>query len=177
MHTYPGIRSDSDLYTFGYRFKPWVGAPIASADEILTYMGEVIEENDLGAHIRYEHHISSANWSSEDKIWTLEGTRKDTGEAVRFTSNFLWMCQGYYEHAKGYTPDWKGMDKFKGEIVHPQTWPEDLDYKGKNVIMIGSGATTASHLSRMVTFLRASRPAKHPWSPMRSSVLRKKVFS
>lgn len=144
MHTYPGIRSDSDLYTFGYRFKPWVGAPIASADEILSYMGEVIEENDLGAHIRYEHHISSANWSSEDKIWTLEGTRKDTGEAVRFTSNFLWMCQGYYEHAKGYTPDWKGMDKYKGEIVHPQTWPEDLHYKGKNVIMIGSGATTAT---------------------------------
>jgi cation diffusion facilitator CzcD-associated flavoprotein CzcO len=144
MHTYPGIRSDSDLYTFGYRFKPWVGAPIASADEILTYMGEVIEENDLGQHIRYQHHISSANWSSKDKTWTLEGTRKDTGETVRFTSNFLWMCQGYYEHAKGYTPDWKGMDNFKGEIVHPQTWPEDLDYKGKNIIMIGSGATTAT---------------------------------
>ncbi len=144
MHTYPGIRSDSDLYTFGYRFKPWIGAPIASADEILGYMGEVIEENDLNKHIRYQHHISSANWSNKDQCWTLEGIRKDTGEAVRFTANFLWMCQGYYEHAKGYTPDWPGMDSFKGEIIHPQTWPDDLNYKDKNVLVIGSGATAAT---------------------------------
>lgn len=144
MHRYPGIRSDSDLYTFGYRFKPWVGAPIASAEEILAYMGEVIEENDLDEHIRYQHHISSANWSNEDQTWTLEGIRKDTGESVRFTANFLWMCQGYYEHAKGYTPEWPGMEDFKGEIVHPQTWPEDLDYKDKNVLVIGSGATAAT---------------------------------
>jgi cation diffusion facilitator CzcD-associated flavoprotein CzcO len=144
MHRYPGIRSDSDLYTFGYRFKPWVGAPIASAEEILKYMGEVIEENGLDKHIRYNHHINSANWSSKDQIWTLEGVRKDTGEAVRFTSNFLWMCQGYYEHSKGYTPEWEGMDNFKGEIIHPQTWPEDLDYKDKKVVIIGSGATAAT---------------------------------
>ena len=144
MHKYPGIRSDSDLYTFGYRFKPWVGAPIASAEEILSYMGEVIEENNLDDHIRYHHHINSASWSSKDQIWTLEGVRKDTGEAVRFTSNFLWMCQGYYEHAKGYTPEWEGMDDFKGEIVHPQTWPEDFDYKDKHVLIIGSGATAAT---------------------------------
>jgi len=144
MHRYPGIRSDSDLYTFGYRFKPWVGAPIATRDEILSYMGEVIEDNKLDAHIRYQHHISAANWSSEKQRWTLEGTRKDTGEAVRFTSSFLWMCQGYYEHAKGYTPAWEGMDEFKGQIVHPQTWPEDLDYKGKHVLIIGSGATAAT---------------------------------
>ena len=144
MHRYPGIRSDSDLYTFGYRFKPWIGAPIATAEEILSYMGEVIDENDLAQHIRYNHHIGSAQWSSEDKLWTLEGTRKDTGETVRFTGNFLWMCQGYYEHAQGYTPEWQDMDKFKGEIIHPQTWPEDLDYKDKNVLVIGSGATTAT---------------------------------
>lgn len=144
MHRYPGIRSDSDLYTFGYRFKPWVGAPIASAEEILAYMGEVIDENSLGENIRYQHHISSANWSNENQLWTLEGIRKDTGENVRFTANFLWMCQGYYEHAKGYTPEWQGMDDFKGEIVHPQTWPEDLDYKDKNVLVIGSGATAAT---------------------------------
>jgi len=144
MHRYPGIRSDSDLYTFGYRFKPWTGAPIAGRDEILKYMGEVIEENDLARHIRYRHKIHTAQWSSKDNLWTLEGERSDTGEPVRFTANFLWMCQGYYRHAEGYTPHWKGMETFKGRIVHPQTWPEDLDYKNKNVIVIGSGATTAT---------------------------------
>jgi cation diffusion facilitator CzcD-associated flavoprotein CzcO len=144
MHRYPGIRSDSDLYTFGYRFKPWTGAPIATADEIRSYMGEVIDENDLGRHIRYRHKISSARWSGKDKRWTIEGTRTDTSETVRFTANFLWMCQGYYRHSQGYTPEWKGMETFKGRIVHPQTWPEDLDYKGKNVVVIGSGATTAT---------------------------------
>ncbi|MBV1905013.1 MAG: NAD(P)/FAD-dependent oxidoreductase [Pseudomonadales bacterium] len=143
-HRYPGIRSDSDLYTFGYRFKPWVGAPIATAEEILTYMGEVIEENDLAQHIRYGHTITAASWSSEDNLWTIEGVRKDSNEAVCFTANFLWMCQGYYRHSKGYTPDWEGMEDFKGQIVHPQTWPEDLDYKDKKVVVIGSGATAAT---------------------------------
>jgi cation diffusion facilitator CzcD-associated flavoprotein CzcO len=143
-HTYPGIRSDSDLYTFGYRFKPWTKAPIASAEEILHYLGEVIFENDLDRHIRYKHHITSAEWSSKDKLWTLECARKDTGEPVRFTTGFLWMCQGYYEHAKGYTPEWNGMDNFEGQIIHPQTWPEDLDLHGKRAILIGSGATAAT---------------------------------
>jgi cation diffusion facilitator CzcD-associated flavoprotein CzcO len=149
MHKYPGVRSDSDLYTFGYRFKPWVGAPIASAEEIRKYMGEVIDENDLGKHIRYNHHISAASWSSKDNLWTIEGVRKDTGEAVRFTCNFLWMCQGYYRHSEGYTPEWAGMDSYKGKIVHPQTWPEDLDYTGKKIIVIGSGATTATVVPAM----------------------------
>jgi cation diffusion facilitator CzcD-associated flavoprotein CzcO len=143
-HKYPGIRSDSDLYTFGYRFKPWTGTPIATAEEILRYMGEVIEENDLARHIRYKHEIKTAEWSSRDNRWTIEAVRSDTGETARFTANFLWMCQGYYRHSEGYTPKWKGMDKFKGRIVHPQTWPETLDYKGKNVIIIGSGATAAT---------------------------------
>ncbi len=144
MHKYPGIRSDSDLYTFGYRFKPWTGTPIATAAEILAYMGEVIEENDLARHIRYRHRILSAEWSSKHNLWTVEAERGDTNERVRFTCNFLWMCQGYYRHSEGYTPAWKGMADFKGRIVHPQTWPEDLDYKGKNVIVIGSGATAAT---------------------------------
>ncbi|MBX3506368.1 MAG: NAD(P)/FAD-dependent oxidoreductase, partial [Parvibaculum sp.] len=144
MHRYPGIRSDSDLFTFGYRFKPWTGAPIATAEEILTYMNEVIEENDLERHIRYSHRISSATWSSKDNLWTVEATRTDTGERFTFTCNFLWMCQGYYRHATGYTPEWKDMEKFKGRIVHPQTWPEDIDLKGKNVVVIGSGATAAT---------------------------------
>ena len=144
MHRYPGIRSDSDLYTFGYRFKPWVGAPIASAEEILKYMGEVIDENDLAPHIRYGHQITSAVWSTAEKRWTIEGVRKDTGQPVRFTCNFLWMCQGYYRHSEGYTPEWEGMSTFKGKIIHPQSWPEDLAYKGKKVIVIGSGATAAT---------------------------------
>ncbi len=144
MHKYPGIRSDSDLYTFGYRFKPWTGAPIASAEEIRDYMAEVIEENGLDKHIRYNHKIKSARFSSEENLWTIEGVRGDTGETVHFTANFLWMCQGYYRHSEGYTPEWDGMDDFKGKIVHPQTWPEDLDYKNKRVIVIGSGATAAT---------------------------------
>jgi cation diffusion facilitator CzcD-associated flavoprotein CzcO len=143
MHKYPGIRSDSDLYTFGYRFKPWVGPPIATAEEILTYMGEVIDENDLAPHIRYNHRISTASWSSNDNLWTVEATDGDGAKRI-FTATFLWMCQGYYRHAQGYTPEWPGMSKYKGSIVHPQTWPEDLDYRNKTVIIIGSGATAAT---------------------------------
>ena len=144
MHRYPGIRSDSDLYTFGYRFKPWTGAPIATAEEILKYMGEVIEENQLDDHIRYNHRIANASWDSDTCTWTVEGKRSDTDEAVKFTCNFLWMCQGYYRHSEGFTPEWPGMENFPGPIVHPQTWPEDLDYKDKKVLVIGSGATTAT---------------------------------
>ena len=109
-HKYPGIRSDSDLYTFGYRFKPWTSAPIATAEEIRKYMGEVISDNGLDQHIRYGHQITDASWSSADNLWTITATRKDTGEQVQFTTNFLWMCQGYYRHSKGYTPEWPGMD-------------------------------------------------------------------
>jgi len=143
-HRYPGIRSDSDLYTFGYRFKPWTSAPIATAQEILAYLGEVIAENDLGRHINYSHRIDAAAWSSETKLWTVDATVLDTGEARRFTTNFLWMCQGYYRHDQGYTPDWPGMSSFQGPIVHPQTWPEDLDLTNKRVVVIGSGATAAT---------------------------------
>jgi cation diffusion facilitator CzcD-associated flavoprotein CzcO len=148
-HTYPGIRSDSDLHTFGYRFKPWTSAPIASAAEILKYMGDVIEENDLSRHIRYQHTISAATWSSEQNLWTIEAVRTDTGEKLRFTTNFFWMCQGYYRHAEGYTPEWKDMARFKGPIVHPQKWPQDLDYRNKRVIVIGSGATAATLIPAM----------------------------
>jgi len=141
-HKYPGIRSDSDLYTFGYRFKPWTGTPIATAQEILAYMGEVIEENDLGRHIRYGHKIVGASWSSQDNLWTVEAVHD--GKPVRFTTNFLFMCQGYYKHDQGYTPEWPGMADFKGRIIHPQLWPEDADLKGKKVMVIGSGATAAT---------------------------------
>ena len=171
-HKYPGIRSDSDLFTFGYRFKPWTGAPIATAEEIRRYMGEVIEENDLARHIRYGHSIASARWSSADNRWTVDGTRTDTGEPFRLTANFLWMCQGYYRHSVGYTPEWPGMGEFQGRVVHPQTWPADLDLAAKNVVVIGSGATAATlvpnivdtcrhvtMLQRTPTFFRAARNA------------------
>ena len=169
-HKYPGIRSDSDLFTFGYRFKPWTGAPIATAEEILSYMGEVIEENDLGRHIRYGHSIASARWSGADNRWTVEGS--NNGRPFRLTANFLWMCQGYYRHSEGYTPEWPGMADFKGRIVHPQTWPTDIDLTGKKVVVIGSGATAATlvpniadkcqhvtMLQRTPTFFRAARNA------------------
>lgn len=145
-HKYPGIRSDSDLYTFGYRFKPWVGPPIATAEEILNYMGEVIDENDLARHIRYHHRIDRAEWSSDDNLWAIEATRTDTGEQLRFTAGFLWMCQGYYRQSEGYTPEWDGMADYKGQIIHPQTWPSDLELKNKKVVIIGSGATAATLL-------------------------------
>jgi cation diffusion facilitator CzcD-associated flavoprotein CzcO len=150
-HKYPGIRSDSDLYTFGYRFKPWTGAPIATADEILKYMGEVVEDNHLDRHIRYHHEVMSADWSSADNLWTITATDTRTGtpETRVFTANFLWMCQGYYKFEEGYTPEWPGMDRYQGRIVHPQTWPDDLDYAGKNVLVIGSGATTATIVPAM----------------------------
>jgi cation diffusion facilitator CzcD-associated flavoprotein CzcO len=171
-HKYPGIRSDSDLHTFGYSFKPWVGPPIATAAEILSYMGQVIDENGLAPHIRYGHTITSARWSSQENLWTIEAIRKSTGETVRFTTGFLWMCQGYYRHSEGYTPEWPGMAKYKGKIIHPQKWPEDLDYKNKNVLVIGSGATAATllpniaddcahvtMLQRSPTYFRAGRNA------------------
>jgi cation diffusion facilitator CzcD-associated flavoprotein CzcO len=143
-HKYPGIRSDSDLHTFGYSFKPWVGPPIASAAEIRAYMGEVIAENGLAKHIRYGHRITSAKWSSETRLWTIEAADKDSGEVKTYTANFLWMCQGYYRHSEGYTPQWKGMADYEGRIVHPQRWPEDLKTEGKKIVVIGSGATAAT---------------------------------
>jgi cation diffusion facilitator CzcD-associated flavoprotein CzcO len=143
-HKYPGIRSDSDLHTFGYSFKPWTGPPIATAAEIRAYMGEVIAENGLEQHIRYRHRISAASWSSETNLWTIEATDLDTGEAKTFTANFLWMCQGYYRHSEGFTPEWQGMEAFRGRLVHPQRWPDDLDTEGKKVVVIGSGATAAT---------------------------------
>lgn len=171
-HRFPGIRSDSDLHTFGYSFKPWIGPPIATAEEILSYMGEVIEENDLAPYIRYGHRILNADWSYDDSLWTVTARRADTGETVRLTCNFLWMCQGYYRHNEGYTPEWEGMDDFSGVIAHPENWPEDLDYAGKRVIVIGSGATaatvvpamaeTAAHvtmLQRSPTYFRCGRNA------------------
>ena len=143
-HKYPGVRSDSDLYTFGYRFKPWIGAPIASGGEILKYMGEVIEENGIDEHIRYGHRIVRCSWSSDDNLWTVEARRLADDTPVTFTCNFLWMCQGYYDHEKPYIPDWKGMEDYQGLFVHAQLWDPKIDYTGKRILVIGSGATAAT---------------------------------
>lgn len=144
FHKYPGIRSDSDLYTFGYKFKPWTGPPIATAEEILTYMGEVIEDHDLEQYIRYSHHIDACDWSDADHRWTVSVTNTATGESLQYTCNFLWMCQGYYRYDEGYTPEWPGMDRYQGRIIHPMQWNDDVEYQGKKVLCIGSGATTAT---------------------------------
>ena len=160
-HHYPNLRSDSDPYTYAFRFKPWKGGPIAGGAEILSYLGEVIDENGLARHIRYRHAITRAEWSSEDSRWTLTADRGDAGagetsaargdagageaSTARFSAGFLWMCQGYYRQLKGYTPEWEGMADFKGQIVHPQEWPsEGLEVGGKKVVVIGSGATAAT---------------------------------
>ncbi|PZN92666.1 MAG: FAD-containing monooxygenase EthA [Alphaproteobacteria bacterium] len=147
-HKFPGIRSDSDLYTFGFHFKPWVGPPIATADEIQAYLGEMIDENDLGPNIHYGHSIETASWSNETATWTLVA-RIASGETRTFTANFLWMCQGYYRHRQGFMPDWPGMDRFKGPILHTEEWDENTDYAGKRVILIGSGATAATVIPEM----------------------------
>ena len=143
-HRYPGVRSDSDLHTFGYRFKPWVGPPIATAAEILRYLEDVVTENRLAGYFRFGHVVTRAEWSSRDNIWSVEAIRRSDGKVQSFSCGFLWMCQGYYRHEKGYTPDWPGLSDFAGQVVHPQTWPEDLDYANKRMIVIGSGATAAT---------------------------------
>lgn len=142
IHKYPGIRSDSDLYTFGYSWKPWMGKPIAEAHEILSYLEDAIVEQDISQHIRFGHEVCSANWSEADATWSLQVAGPD-GERT-LSCNFLWMCQGYYRHDEGYTPEFTGRDRFQGQIVHPQTWPEDIDLNGKRVAVIGSGATAAT---------------------------------
>jgi monooxygenase len=143
-HRYPGVRSDSDLFTYGYRFKPWRGPSIAAGEEILAYLDEVIDEDNLSQCIRYRHLVTAASWSTDDRLWTVEVTRGDSGQQLRFTTGFLWMCQGYYNHAKPYQPKWEGMDRFEGLMVHPQRWPEGLDLAGKRIVVIGSGATAAT---------------------------------
>ena len=143
-HRYPGVRSDSDLFTYGYRFKPWRGPSIAAGQEILDYLDEVIDEDGLEQYIRYHHRVVAASWSGADRRWSVEVTRADTGQRLRFTTDFLWMCQGYYNLDKPYRPNWPGLDRFQGRLVHPQNWPADIDLADKHVLVIGSGATAAT---------------------------------
>lgn len=144
IHTYPGTRSDSDLFTFGYGFKPWKGDPIASRQQILDYLAEAIDDAGLAPHMHYGHEVHAADWSSENATWTLQVARKDLGDVVQLEAGFLLMSQGYYRHSEGYTPNWPGLDQFKGQVIHPQHWPEGIDLSGKHVAVIGSGATAAT---------------------------------
>ena len=143
-HRYPGIRSDSDLHTFGFKWKPWTGPTLATAEEILAYLDEAIAEEGLAPRIHYGHEVLSAAWDSSEARWTLVIRRLEDDAQIAMTCNFLWMCQGYYRHQQGYTPEWPGMEDFAGDIVHPQTWPEELETEGKRIVVIGSGATAAT---------------------------------
>ena len=153
LFRYPGIRSDSDMYTMGYSFRPWTEAKaLADGPSILNYVRDTAKEAGIDRKIRYNHWVTRAAWSTKDARWTVEATRKSPNapdEIVRMTCNFLFMCAGYYRYAEGYTPDFVGMDRFKGILVHPQKWPENLDYAGKRVIVIGSGATAVTLVPEM----------------------------
>ncbi len=145
LFRYPGIRSDSDMYTLGYRFRPWLGDnAIADGPAILQYVRDTAAEGGIDKNIRFNHRVVRAEWSTAQSQWTVESTRTDTGETVRMTAGFLMTCSGYYRYDEGYTPDFAGTERFSGPIVHPQHWPEGLDYSGKRVVIIGSGATAVT---------------------------------
>ena len=173
LFRYPGIRSDSDMYTLGYSFRPWTHAKaIADGPAILEYLKDTAKSYGIDKRIRFGHRVKSAAWSSQDARWTVAAERGPQREPVRFTCNFLFMCSGYYNYAEGYTPQFPGTERFAGSIVHPQKWTADIDYANKRVIVIGSGATavtivpemakTAAHvtmLQRSPTYV-ISRPAE-----------------
>ena len=144
LFRYPGIRSDSDMYTLGYTFKPWTDAKaIADGPSIRQYIRDAATEHDIERHIRFGHKARAAAWDSATARWTVSVDRSDGSTAV-ITCNFLYMCSGYYSYAQGHVPDFTGASDFAGQIVHPQFWPEDLDYTGKQVVIIGSGATAVT---------------------------------
>ena len=175
LFRYPGIRSDSDMFTLGYTFRPWDGQKsIADGDSILSYIEETARVGGVDRHIRFQHKVVAADWSSADAVWRVRASRTDTGETVELTCSFIFSCSGYYRYDHGYQPEFAGMDQFRGTIVHPQFWPADLDYAGKRIVVIGSGATavtlipslaaTAGHvtmLQRSPSYI-ASLPAVDP---------------
>lgn len=150
LFRYPGIRSDSDMYTLGYSFRPWTAAKaIADGPAILDYMREVVRDYGIGPHIRYQHRVVGAEWSTPEARWTVEVERGPQRERLRLSCRFLYLCAGYYDYAGGYTPDYPGLDQYRGRFVHPQQWPADLDYRGQRVVVIGSGATAVTLVPSM----------------------------
>jgi monooxygenase len=145
LFRYPGIRSDSDMYTFGYSFRPWESnSAIADGESIRSYISETAEAYGIDRKIRFHHRLRSASWSTADALWTLEVERGSENAPLRFTCNFLFGCTGYYDYAEGYLPDFPDVEAFAGRLVHPQHWPDDLDYAGKRVVVVGSGATAVT---------------------------------
>ncbi|MDN5697875.1 MAG: NAD(P)/FAD-dependent oxidoreductase, partial [Rubrobacter sp.] len=172
LFRYPGVRSDSDMYTFGYSFRPWTGGQsFADGDSIRAYIRETAEAYGIDRKIRFHHRVVRASWSSEEACWTVDvefGTEK---QLRRFTCGFLYACTGYYDYEQGHAPSWPGMERFRGRIIHPQQWPEGLDYTDRRVVVVGSGATAVTLVPAMaekaghVTMLQrsptyvASRPS------------------
>jgi cation diffusion facilitator CzcD-associated flavoprotein CzcO len=145
LFRYPGIRSDSDMFTLGYSFRPWQEAKsIADGPSILNYVRDTARDGGIDRHIRFNHRVARAEWSTAEARWTVEVQRTDTQETVRMTCGFLFTCTGYYRYDEGYTPDFPGLDRFAGRVVHPQHWGDDVDYAGKRVVVIGSGATAVT---------------------------------
>jgi cation diffusion facilitator CzcD-associated flavoprotein CzcO len=150
LFRYPGIRSDSDMNTMGFRFKPWMGVKsIADGPSILSYLHETVKENDLNKKIHFNQWVNEASWSSRDSQWTVQVENKKTQELQDFTCDFLFLCGGYYNYEEGYTPHFAGRENFLGQIIHPQKWPKNLDYKNKKVVVIGSGATAVTIIPTM----------------------------
>ena len=150
LFRYPGVRSDSDMFTLGFAFRPWTEAKaIADGPAILKYLNDAADDYGIRRHIRYAHAVKSASWDSLTSRWTVDYTRGASGEPAQITCNFLFMCSGYYNYAAGYRPAFAGEEAFEGSIVHPQHWPADLDYAGKRVVVIGSGATAVTLVPEM----------------------------
>ncbi|XOV88201.1 MAG: flavin-containing monooxygenase [Pseudomonadota bacterium] len=171
LFRYPGIRSDSDMYTLGYSFKPWTDPQsIADGPAILSYLNETADEFDLRRHIRFGHYVKRAAWSTADGLWTVDVEQKTGGGKLQFTCNFLFMCSGYYDYSQGFMPEFEGAADFKGQLIHPQHWPADLNYRGKQVVVIGSGATAVTIVPEMareaakVTMLQRT-PTYMVWRP------------
>jgi monooxygenase len=145
LFRYPGIRSDSDMYTLGYSFKPWeAGEALADGPSILSYIRETALENRIDEHVRLQHRVVRADFSTAEARWHVEVLRTDTGDTVHLSSAFLLLCCGYYNYDGGYTPPFSGMERFRGQLVHPQHWTDEIDHADKRVVVIGSGATAVT---------------------------------
>ena len=188
LFKYPGIRSDSDMHTFSYSFKPWTySKTISEGSTILQYLHETVEEYNIADKIRFNHFMTEVEWSSDNNKWTVTGTNNKTDQEVKATANFLMICTGYYDYENGYTPDFKGLEKYKGQFVHPQKWTSDIDYEDKEVIVIGSGATavtlipTMAEKTKHITMLQRSpsyilsRPTYDPFAKLVHKFLPKKM--
>ncbi len=150
LFRYPGVRSDSDMYTLGYSFRPWEQPrAIADGPSILKYVQDAAYEGGIDRHIRFGHQVRSASWSTSDARWTIEAEIGEAKAPVKISCNFLFMCSGYYSYEAGYTPDFSGIENFSGRVVHPQKWTDDIDYAGKRVVVIGSGATAVTLLPEL----------------------------